>query len=382
MRVVWITHNYPRQRGDVAGAFLHPLAVAVRQRGVDVRIVAPSDAGRGGHDEMDGVPIHRVRYASPADERYAYRGTMADVIRSPRGWIAFAGLRRALRAAAQVELEGAAGDRLVHAHWWVPAGMSAPDTAPLVVTSHGTDVRLLDQWPIAVPLARRVYRRARVVTTVSRALAQVLQRRVGITVADDAVQPMPVMDLDRPWSDRSGAVVVLGRLTHQKRVDLAIAGFAAACRRGFARQLRIVGDGPTRSALERQAGELGVQDVVQFVGEVAPAAVPRMFATASCCLMPARDEGFGLAAAEALMQGVPVVACSDGGGLLDVVPASGAGRIVPADAGSIADAMLDLAAATDVIDAARAAGMRWRTALSPDFVADRCLTWYQRALHA
>ena len=37
-------------------------------------------------------------------------------------------------------------------------------------------------------------------------------------------------------------------------------------------------------------------------------------------LFPAQGEGFGLAAAEALMAGVPVVACWDGGGLLDVVP--------------------------------------------------------------
>ena len=44
-------------------------------------------------------------------------------------------------------------------------------------------------------------------------------------------------------------------------------------------------------------------------------------------LFPARDEGFGLTAAEALMAaGVPVVACTDGGGVLDVVPSSGAGR--------------------------------------------------------
>jgi len=40
------------------------------------------------------------------------------------------------------------------------------------------------------------------------------------------------------------------------------------------------------------------------------------------------DEGLGLAAAEALMLGVPVVACRSGG-VPDIVPDGGAGRLVP-----------------------------------------------------
>ena len=82
------------------------------------------------------------------------------------------------------------------------------------------------------------------------------------------------------------------------------------------------------------------------------------------------------------MQGVPVVICVDGGGLCDIVPAAGPGRIVPPDAGAIAAAMLELLRDPDARDAARTEGAQWRTRLSPEFVADRCLTWYQRALHA
>ena len=98
MRVVWLTHNYPRHPGDVAGGFLHPLAVALCQHGVDVRVVAPSDAGQGGEDELDGVPIRRVRYGTAADERLAYRGSMTDALRSPRAAFAFNRLRAAITA--------------------------------------------------------------------------------------------------------------------------------------------------------------------------------------------------------------------------------------------------------------------------------------------
>jgi len=87
VRVAFLTHNYPRHAGDLPGSFLHPLAVALRARGVDIRVVAPSDAGHGGEEILDGVPVRRVRYASPGRERYAYSGRMLEALRSPAGWV-------------------------------------------------------------------------------------------------------------------------------------------------------------------------------------------------------------------------------------------------------------------------------------------------------
>lgn len=382
MRVVWITHNYPRFAGDVAGAFLHPLAVALREAGIDIRVVAPSDAGQGGDAPLDGVPVRRVRYGRASDERLAYQGTMMDAMKSPRGALAFHRLRGALRAGAEAELAGAGAGALVHAHWWVPSGLAAPTSVPMVLTCHGTDVRLLDRIPLAAWLARPTFRRARVVTTVSAALAAIVRRRVGIEIATDAVQPMPVASVPRPWTDGSGGAVVVGRLTSQKRVHLAIEAIAIAHSRGESLTLTIVGDGPTRPALEELAGRLGVSNLVRFAGAVPSGNVPGYFATARCCLMPALGEGFGLAAAEALMQGVPVVACLDGGGLTDIVPASGAGRLVPAAGDAVASAMIELVCDAAAGDLARKAGERWRELLSPPAVAQRCLTWYRRALDA
>ena len=85
MRVVFLTHNYPRFAGDVSGAFLATLARALVRRGVEVRVVAPSDEGKGGAEELDGVTVRRVRYASAARETLAYRGTMQSALRGPGG---------------------------------------------------------------------------------------------------------------------------------------------------------------------------------------------------------------------------------------------------------------------------------------------------------
>lgn len=380
MRVVFLTHNFPRFPGDLSGAFLATLAAALVRRGIDVRVVAPSDAGQGGGGEWEGVVVRRVRYASAGGETLAYRGTMQAALRVPGGWRALAGLWRALRRAAREEL--AAGADLVHAHWWIPAGLAAPADAPLVVTVHGTDAAMLRRSRLARRLARPVFARARVVTAVSRELAGWVQNATGRPIDAAHVHPMPVDAARWPWTSGGGGAVVVARLSAQKRIDLAIetTAFLASC--GHDLPLTIVGEGPERPALEGLAERLGVTPFVRFTGAVPPDEVVRILGRADVMLFPAQGEGFGLAAAEALMSGVPVVACWDGGGLLDVVPEKGAGRLTLPSAEALSDATLDLLQDPDRLALARLVGESWRARLAPDHVAELCESWYHEALGA
>ena len=63
MRVLFLTHSYPRFASDAAGSFLHRLAVALRAGGCDVQVLAPSGKGLVKEEAIDGVPIRRFRYA-------------------------------------------------------------------------------------------------------------------------------------------------------------------------------------------------------------------------------------------------------------------------------------------------------------------------------
>ncbi len=378
MRVVFLTHNHPRWAGDVSGAFLATLARGLARRGVAVRVVAPSDEGRGGEDELDGIPVRRVRYASARAETLAYRGTMQAALRAPSGLRALAGLWRALRRAAREEAE--AGADLFHAHWWVPGGLALPKGAPSVLTVHGTDAALLRRSRIARTLARPVFQRASVVTAVSRELAGWVQTGAGRFVDPAHVQPMPVDTRNHPWSTGGGGAVVIARLSAQKRVHLAIetVAFLASC--GHDLPLTIVGDGPERLPLERLADKLGVSAFVSFAGAVPASQVTSYLEQADLMIFPAYGEGFGLAAAEALMAGVPVVACWDGGGVLDVVPPTGAGRLTLPAPEAMGDAILGLLAEPDRQAMARLVGESWRARLEPDHVAAICEGWYREAL--
>jgi len=381
VRIVFLTHNYPRHPGDLAGAFLHPLARALAARGLDVRVVAPSDQGRGGEDVLDGIPVRRVRYASPGRERLAYTGQMQSALHSPGGWLAFGSMLRALRRAGREAASGS-GDTVVHAHWWVPAGLAAPPELPLVLTVHGTDGVLLDRSSAVRAVARGVFRRARVVTAVSDPLARTVCAAARLDRGSCRVQPMPVDTTAWGWSEGGDGCLVVARLTRQKRVDLVLRALGHLRRSGRVVPCTVAGEGPERPALEDLARSEGVEGQVRFTGRLAPGEVHDLLMRADVAVSPFLQEGFGLVAAEALMAGVPVVACEDGGGLLDIVPREQGGRVVAPDSGRIAEAIVALFDGAADRAGARAAGQEWRERLDPERVAGRFARWYQEALGA
>jgi glycosyltransferase involved in cell wall biosynthesis len=93
-------------------------------------------------------------------------------------------------------------------------------------------------------------------------------------------------------------------LSQEKGVDIAIEACEIA-----RRPLVIAGDGPERERLQRLAADRDVS----FVGAVSTRELEDLRAGAALALMPSRcDETFGIAAAEAMAAGLPVVASSVG----------------------------------------------------------------------
>lgn len=380
MDVVFLTHNWPRWPGDIAGMFLVPLAHALAERGHRVSVIAPAHAGQGGTVREDGVAVHRIRYSWAGNETWAGSGRMQATLRSPTGLLALAGLWARLRSAARHHARDA--NSVLHAHWWIPAGLSVPPRRPFVLTIHGTDGRLLTQGSPARMLGRRVVRRATAVTTVSHALARVVERTCGRSIPAAHVIPMPVAGDAAPPAasgQRHGGVVV-SRLTRQKRLDLLIDALALLQREGRPLDLRIVGTGLEEASLRRQVEDAGLRESVHFLGMRPPADARTEYASAQWSAALGHDEGFGLSAAEALMAGVPVVACRDGGGLLDIVPKEGAGRLVTPEAGAVARGITDLLDDPRSRSAAESLGATWRETLAPAAIAERFEEVYRSTL--
>jgi len=121
--------------------------------------------------------------------------------------------------------------------------------------------------------------------------------------------------------------VYCGRLAREKGVALLIAAFSKLNLPNAT--LRIVGDGPLRSELERLAVMLGVSEQIFFRGWVEGDRLDHEISDAWAVVAPSLwAEPFGLAAVEAMVRGIPVIA-SDSGGFRDTIEPEVTGLLFP-----------------------------------------------------
>jgi glycosyltransferase involved in cell wall biosynthesis len=120
-----------------------------------------------------------------------------------------------------------------------------------------------------------------------------------------------------------------GRLVPYKGADILLDALALAkakLKRPF--QLRIVGDGPMRETLAKQAARLGIGDAVEFSGLVPPDQMPEEFRSAHLFCFPSIREFGGAVVLEAMAGGAPCVVVDHGGVGEYVTPSCGI-KVVP-----------------------------------------------------
>ena len=384
MKVLFLTHSFPRTPGDAPGSFVLRLATALRGEGVETEVVAPAARGLEHHDQLDGIPVERFRYAPRKYETLAYGGNMATQVQA--SWSAkvtmlgFLGaeFRSAVQARRRFEPD------VVHAHWWFPNGLVGTWLArmagtPLITTLHGTDVRLARTVAFSRPAFRHVMHSSTTVTAVSRWLAGEVQQVVSAPAP--VVAPMPVAsELFSPGGARDPSkLLFVGRLNRQKGVELLLHALSRIP--NTAVHLDVVGDGEDREALTTLAGALGLNDRVRWHGAVPQWKLLEFYRAAAALVVPSVGEGLGLVAVEAQLCETPVVAF-DSGGLPDVIQHDLTGVLVSEiDAGALAAALVSLFERDDHGAALGAAGRLHALAtFAPESVARRYADIYRNAI--
>ncbi len=341
MRVLFLTHSFPRFIGDAPGSFILRLATALGDVGIAVHVVAPAAPGLAPHEVLDGISVERFRYGPRRFETLAYTGNMAEeAAGSITGKLALASFMGA-ELSRSASAKGRFNPDVVHAHWWFPSGLvgatlTSGSRLPLVTTMHGTDVRMAKKVAVSRPLFRSVMRRSKVATTVSTWLADEVKQLVPD--AQIIVAPMPAAtESFSPGGNReSHRFLFAGRLNDQK--GLAHLLRALATMHGLA-MLDVVGEGNKAEELRLLASQLGVSDRVKWHGHLKRDALLSLYRSATAVVVPSTDEGLGLVAAEALLCETPVIGFRSGG-LPDVVENDRTGILVtPGNTAELAAAM-------------------------------------------
>jgi phosphatidylinositol alpha-1,6-mannosyltransferase len=155
--------------------------------------------------------------------------------------------------------------------------------------------------------------------------------------------------LRRRWGVGDAPVILtVARLVPHKGQDMGIRA-VAALRRDFP-ELRyvIVGEGVDEQRLRALAKELGVSDMVGFVGPMRDDELPEAYATSTIYLGASRVdneinvEGFGISFLEAAASGIPSIG-GDSGGVRSAVRDGETGIVVPpTDSDGFTDAIRSL----------------------------------------
>lgn len=139
-------------------------------------------------------------------------------------------------------------------------------------------------------------------------------------------------------------VLAVGRIVHNKGLDLLIDAFSEVANRHSDVVLTIAGDGPELPVLRERITDLGLNGRIELLGRADRPTVARLMAAAEVVVVPSRVEPFGIVVLEAWRAGRPVVA-SNHGGISEFLTDGETGRLIdPFDRGAFGRVLDELLA--------------------------------------
>jgi glycosyltransferase involved in cell wall biosynthesis len=244
----------------------------------------------------------------------------------------------------------------------------------------------LDRWSLRAPF--------RLVTVcgpfADRLVAQGVKRD-KITVLHNFVKPFqrPSDDevrgarLSLGLNDNEAIILAAGRLSREKGHADLVAATALLARISDLSPFRvvIVGDGPERDVLARQAAELGISDKVVLAGfqrNMAP-----YFAMARILALPSHSEGSPNVVLEAMAAGLPIAATRVGG-VPEILVNRETGLLVPArDPAAMTAAIRELLTDSELSNRLGETAVRQvQTTYTRDWYQRKLVSLYQDTLRA
>ena len=332
----------------------HSILRALRKRGLPVIGIAPASGAVAREEEVDGVPYVRL------SRRGGSFGSAATMVAT------FGDLRRQLASRPVA---------LVHAHTPVRAGLPALWAARWVGVPMMYELRGLweesavqrgriSRRSVRYQLSRRLetwlMRHTDALAAISRGLIDEARRR---GVAEDRIVYVPNGVDAEHFRPRPPDAVLLERFRLTGKLVMGFIGFFFAyegidvlvramseiCSRVPDARLLLVGDGDMDGALRAEVSQLQLDSHVIMTGRVPHAEIQRYYSICDVLVYPRRSSRLTnlvtpLRPLEAMAMGKPVVA-SDVAGLHEIVRHGETGLLVaPDDPGSLAAALIGLAA--------------------------------------
>jgi len=237
---------------------------------------------------------------------------------------------------------------IIHAHGLVLNGLlayfiSKKLNVPFVVTEHTGPFSQIAQHPILSKIARFVSKKADKVLVVSEHQKQEVLK-LKIPVNKIIVTYNPVNDIifkPKPENILFNKIAFVSRLDEFKGGLRTLKAFHQLLSTHPDYELKIVGEGEEKIAIENYIEESQLQNKVKMKGLLTKAEIAKTLKTVDFLVFPSRHETFGLVVAESLSSGVPVV-CTNQTAPKEFVNESNGILVTPDDVSAIHQGMLQL----------------------------------------
>ncbi|UOB17057.1 N-acetyl-alpha-D-glucosaminyl L-malate synthase BshA [Abyssalbus ytuae] len=219
---------------------------------------------------------------------------------------------------------------LLHVHYAIPhayAGYMAKKmlqeegiNIPMVTTLHGTDITLVGNHPFYKPAVTFSINKSDVVTSVSESLRKDTMRLFNVkreinvipNFIDSAKYNHEFTDCQREMMANKEEKIIthISNFREVKRIPDVVKIFYKI-QQQIPSKLVMVGEGPEKEYAEYLCDDLGITDKVLFLGNSTE--IDKILSFSDLFLLPSETESFGLAALEAMINGVPVISSNTGG---------------------------------------------------------------------
>lgn len=311
-KVLWITSTFPLEDGDIEVPWMVQLVKSLNNY-FQVDVLAPTYRGKG-EREVDGIRVHRWRYAPSFIEDLTYGTGMPTKIKNPMRWPVFLSYLFFGRQKVRSLLKNENYD-LIFINWPIPHIYLVPDLQVPIISKYYTAELVYAKW--FKFLLKKILDNSELIF-ISNYAKDTHDDLLGIISYEEVIPEIPFIKPSIPVKHEGFNILFVGRLIPRKGVDYLINAVLSMKEEV---QLDIVGTGKNkfRGIIE------AVKDVgITFHGRIPDDKLKDLYAKADVLVLPAivdkngDTEGLGMVLIEAIQSGVPVIA-SNVGGIPDIV---------------------------------------------------------------
>ncbi len=347
MRILALNYEFPPLGGGAGNATAHICRELVRL-GCCVEVLTAKFEDTPPREERDGYVVHRIRALRRRPDRS-----------SPWEMASFA----ANAALPALSLARRFRPDILHVYFGVPTGpvgllVKLAMGIPYILSLRGGDVpgfmpKTLGTLHRCIgPLNHCVWDAASAVVANSEGLRELAQGKMGVPVAfiPNGVDlstfspqvPRSTCSTSTGTAPATLRVLFAGRLVEEQKGVRFLLTAVSELREAAPITVEIAGAGPGEGRLRDLVHRMGLSSQVAFSGWVSREQMPARYARADVFVFPSLEEGMPNVVLEAMASGLPIVATDIYGHRGLVEHGTNGFLIAPANAGAIAEALINL----------------------------------------